>query len=67
VLLDSAREENAKGQSTVPACIGYDLNEFRHQFFVIALIESVDNDDHGLLHCDSSEESASRGLNGLDH
>src|ERR1700685_1198949 len=47
MFLNSACEENTKGKLVIPlACIGNDLDEFRHQLFIITLIKSINQDDH---------------------
>jgi hypothetical protein len=48
VFLHSACEENSEGKLTVASiCIGNDLNELCHQFFIVTLIEGINKYDHG--------------------
>src|SRR6202044_975259 len=48
VFLNSARKEKSEGKSMVLKCTSNDTDQIRHHCFIVTLIDSVDNDDHGL-------------------
>ena len=66
VVLHSACEENTERELMASStCISDDLNEFRHQLFIVALIKGIDDDDHGLR--ENGEDGGSRCQNRFNH
>jgi hypothetical protein len=68
MFFDSAREEKPERECTVLlACIDNNSNELRYIIFVIALIESVDDDDYGAPYRQYGENGVSRRQHGFSH
>jgi hypothetical protein len=47
VFFDSASEEKSEGESVLSKCTSNDTDEVRHHLFIVALIDSIHDDDHG--------------------
>jgi hypothetical protein len=46
MFLNSAGEEKSERKSVVSKCASDDIDEIRHHRSIIALVESINDDDH---------------------